>query len=248
MNKNTKLRLDLLLLKEGLVETRQKAQALILSGAVSVNGVVIDKSGFLTSVTSDIQILSRSVSRFVSRGGDKIDSMFDKFMLSVDGGVVIDVGASTGGFTDCVLRRGASLVYAVDVGYNQLDYRLRTDSRVVVMERVNARYISDHVFDPKPSFAVVDLSFISLRLVLFPVSEVLVAGSFILALVKPQFELSSADISKGGVVRSEEARTRAVRLVEEYAESIGLALLGVEESPLKGLKGGNQEYFLCMKT
>ena len=242
----SKMRLDLLLVELGLAQTRQKAQAIILSRKVKINGSFCDKSGTLVSPECQVEIVG-PCSKYVGRGGDKIEPMFAFFGIEVSGRVAIDVGASTGGFTDCLLQYGASQVFAVDVGHNQLDFSLRNDPRVVVMENVNARFLSENSIQPKPSLAVVDLSFISLCLVIEPLLKVLEQQSTLLMLVKPQFELEQQSISKGGVVKDEADQIRAVNKVVDAGRALGLTYLGCAKSPLKGLKKGNQEYFICLK-
>ena len=239
-----KVRLDLLLLERGLAQTRQKAQALILSGNVKIDGTVCDKSGSLFAPTCAVEVIGPS-SKYVGRGGDKIEPMFDYFQIEVSGRIAVDVGASTGGFTDCLLQLGAARVYAVDVGHHQLDFSLRTDPRVIVMEDVNARFLSSADFNPKPSLAVVDVSFISLRLILEPILNIMERDSILLMLVKPQFELEPRSLSKGGVVKDEADQLRAVDSVANAGKALGLNYLGFAKSPLKGLKKGNQEYFVC---
>ena len=243
MGNITKKRIDLLLVDKGLVPTRHKAQGLILSGNVLVNNKPIDKAGFLVSEDADIRIRGNG-SRFVGRGGDKIDPAFSHFNIDLNGVIAIDVGASTGGFTDCMLQRGANLVYAVDVGYNQLDHRLRTDPRVVVMERTHARDLPTINFEPAPEFAVIDVSFIGIRKILSSVVEVVKRPRRVLALVKPQFELEPEYVSDGGIVKEVAHHKLAVQLVSDYANQIGMKTYPEYASPLKGEKKGNQEYFL----
>jgi 23S rRNA (cytidine1920-2'-O)/16S rRNA (cytidine1409-2'-O)-methyltransferase len=235
--------LDQALLEQGLAETRQKAQALILAGQVRVNGKVVDKAGAQVLNSAPIELIGLS-SRFVGRGGDKLAPALEHFAIDPREVVAIDVGASTGGFTDCLLAGGASLVYAIDVGHNQLDYRLRQDSRVKVMEGVNARQLEEQQFPVPPALAVIDVSFISLRIVLPAVVSVLSRPFCIVALVKPQFELGRESVEKGGVVRGRAEQLEAVRLVSEFVQTRGLSVSRPFECTLKGRKKGNQEYFL----
>lgn len=242
---STKKRLDILLVEKGFCSTRQKSQALIFSGNVLVNNIPVDKAGALVR-TEDIIRIRGEQSRFVSRGGDKIDPAFDFYHIDIKDQVALDLGASTGGFTDCMLQRGARKVYAVDVGYNQLDYKLRVDSRVVVMEKTHAKDLANINFEPKPQFVTIDVSFIGIRKVLPYVVNITTFPQRILALIKPQFELGPEYVAEGGVVRKPADQLLAVKLVREYATSLGL-YAGVEfPSPLKGEKRGNQEYFLYL--
>lgn len=242
-----KRRLDEFLVSQGFVSSLQKAQSLILQGHVLVNEEPVLKAG--TPISGDVVIrLRNQPTQFVSRGGEKINAALDHFKISLEGIVTIDVGSSTGGFTDCMLQKGACLVYAVDVGRNQLDFRLRQDARVVVMEETHAKNLQGKDFDPLPSFAALDLSFISLRLVLQPVVQVLESPFHMLALVKPQFELSREYVEKGGVVPDLEHQLQAVKLVVDYATSIGLSVVGSFPSPIKGQKKGNQEHFVYLKS
>lgn len=214
-----------------------------MSGAVLVDDVPVEKAG--VRVSSEAAVRIRGVaSVYVGRGGDKIEAAFEHFGIELEGVVALDVGASTGGFTDCMLRRGAKRVYAVDVGVNQLDYSLRTDERVVVMEKTHAVDLAVQHFSPRPTVGVMDLSFISLRKVLQPIVAVLKKPFALLVLVKPQFELEPEYVSKGGVVREKEYQERAVTLVEDCGRAIGLVVRGSLPSPLKGGKKGNQEYFV----
>ena len=182
--------------------------------------------------------------RFVGRGGEKLEGALDSFHLNVEGKVAIDIGASTGGFTDCLLQHGARAVYAVDVGYNQLDQKLRRDSRVRVMEKTHAKDLSPEMFDPRPHLAVMDVSFISLRKVLDPVMAVLEAPWELVALVKPQFELGREYVERGGVVNDVAHQRLAVQLVADYLVEKGARVLGDCPSPIRGGKKGNQEYFV----
>lgn len=239
-------RLDKLLVARGLAPSEEKAQALILTGDVLVANVPITKSGTMIDDRVEIRIRGER-SRFVGRGGDKLESVFKAFDVQISGKVVIDVGSSTGGFTDCVLQRGAALVYAVDVGTNQLDYKLRVDARVVVMEQTHVKDLRREMFTPTPQLAVVDVSFISLAKILDYVVQLLEPQSEIICLVKPQFELDAELVEQGGVVRNPEHQQLAVQNVLTRARELGLAELGVVPSELKGEKSGNQEYFLWLK-
>ena len=237
----SRVRLDKLLVDKGLVESREKAVRLILAGEVLIDGQRVDKAGSLVPTDADIEIRGRSP--YVSRGGEKLAHALDHFSITPKGRVCIDVGASTGGFTDCLLQRGASRVFAVDVGTAQLDAKLRKDPRVVVMEQTNARVLDARVFDEQPSLAVIDVSFISLEKILPAVFGVLAPRSEIIALVKPQFEVGREHVGKGGVVRDPAQHRAAVQRLARYAVLRGWHVLGVTASPLRGPKG-NREFFL----
>ena len=229
----------------GLAKTRAKAQGLILAGRVLLAGKVVTKCGSFVGSDQEISV-SPSPRPFVSRGGDKLAGALTDLGVSVSGTVAMDVGASTGGFTDCLLQRGASQVYAVDVGESLLDDSLRRDPRVVVREKVNFRYASPDLLPRKVSLATVDVSFISLRHILPPLRSFLLPGARVLALVKPQFEAGKGSVGKGGVVRDEEERRRAVRDIGEFARDAGFSVAGEAESRVKGPKG-NREVFLLLK-
>ncbi len=229
----------------GLAESRAKAQGLILAGRVLLAGRVVTKCG--SPVFSDQEIVLAPAPRpFVSRGGEKLAGALDDLELSVSGAVALDVGASTGGFTDCLLRQGAELVYAVDVGSSLLDDSLRRDPRVVVREGVNFRHATSGLLPQKVSLATVDVSFISLRHILPPLRAFLLPGAEVVALVKPQFELGRGAVGKGGVVRDEGKRRQAVREVAEFARRTGYVVVGEAESRVRGPKG-NREVFLRLR-
>ena len=237
-----RVRLDALLVERGIATGRDAARAMIANGRVSVNGAVVARPSALAAPEADIHHTEGP--SYVSRGGIKLAGALDEFAISPDEKICLDVGASTGGFTDCLLQRGANRVYAVDVGYGQLAWSLRNHPRVVVMERHNARHPIP--LDHPVELAVADVSFISLRLVLPSITENLVAGGLILALVKPQFEAGKDDVGRGGVVRSPAVRARAVASVALWAIENGLRVLGVRESVITGPKG-NHEYFLLLQ-
>jgi 23S rRNA (cytidine1920-2'-O)/16S rRNA (cytidine1409-2'-O)-methyltransferase len=243
MSPPRKERLDVLLVEAGLAPTRTKAQALVLSGQVVVGEQRVDKPGTRVSVEAPLR-LKGEVLPYVSRGGLKLRHALDTFALDVRGAVAADIGASTGGFTDCLLQAGAVRVHAVDVGYGQLHEKLRQDSRVVVYERTNARHLLPLAMGEAVDVLVVDVSFISLALVLPAVLPVLRPGGHLVALVKPQFEVGRAEVGKGGVVRDEAARGRAVEAVRAGVEAHGLRVLGVTLSPILG-PAGNQESLLA---
>jgi len=240
----SRVRLDKLLVDKGLVDSREKAARLILAGEVLIDGQRVDKAGSLIPTDADIELRGRSP--YVSRGGEKLVHALDHFALAVKGRICIDVGSSTGGFTDCLLQRGATRVFAVDVGTNQLDQKLRKDPRVVVMEQTNARALDPRVFDEQPSLAVIDVAFISLEKVLPAVFGVLAPRSEIVALVKPQFEVGRERVGPGGVVRDPALRAEAVLSVAAAAQPLGFGVAGVVGSPLPG-PAGNVEYFLWLR-
>jgi 23S rRNA (cytidine1920-2'-O)/16S rRNA (cytidine1409-2'-O)-methyltransferase len=241
-----KTRLDLLLVARGLAPTREKAQAMILSGRVEVEGRRVEKAGTPVDPSAAVQVLGPA-HPYVSRGGVKLAAALDAFGIDPNGLVCLDVGASTGGFTDCLLQRGALRVYAIDVGHGQLDAKLRADSRVVLRERVNARNLSrGHVPGPV-ALAAMDLSFISVRLVLPAVVPLLAPGAAAIVLVKPQFEAGRREIPRGGVVRSAATQRRVVGEIEQFGSGLGLTCLGVIPSPIKGARG-NQEFLLVFRS
>ncbi len=239
---SAKERLDVLLVERSLTDSREQARRLIMAGEVTVNGQIMDKPG--TRIAVDAQIVLRSGPRFVSRGGEKLDAALATFDVAVQGKICADVGASTGGFTDCLLQRGAAKVYAIDVGYGQIDYRLRQDARVVVMERTNARYVE--TLPEQVEIVTVDASFISLRLLLPVIKGWLAHEASIITLIKPQFEAGKQDVGKGGVVRSAEVHRRVLLDVLHAAQTEGFGVAGVIRSPLKG-PAGNVEFLAWLR-
>lgn len=235
-------RLDRLLVQRGVVASREEGMRRILAGEVLVNDRPVSKAGSLVDANAVIRLKGRSLP-YVSRGGLKLEKALDEFRIEALDKLVLDVGASTGGFTDCLLARGAQKVYAVDVGYGQLHWKLRTDPRVVVLERKNVRYLQAEELPATPQLATIDVSFISLRLVLPKIKELLAPGGEIVALIKPQFEVGKGKVGKGGVVRSHEEQLRVVEEIRQAAEAMGLQVKGVTESPLLGPRG-NREFFI----
>ena len=240
-----KERLDAALVGRGLIDTRQKARAVILAGAVLVEGARVDKAGAMIDHDAEITVTS-PVCPYVGRGGMKLEAALASFAVDVSGRVILDVGASTGGFTDCLLKAGAGSVYALDVGYGQFDWRLRTDERVTVMERTNIRHAGKADFARDIDGAVIDVSFISLSLVLPVVYGIVRAGGFVIALVKPQFEVGKGDVGKGGVVKDPEKHRQVVERIANAAREIGFSVEGTIQSPLIGPKG-NKEFFIYLK-
>ncbi len=242
----TKVRLDVALVERGLVESREKAARLILAGDVSVDGQRVDKAGALVTPGARLELAARP--RFVSRGGDKLAHALITFGIAPRGRVVIDVGASTGGFTHCLLEQGAVKVYAVDVGQGQLDAKLRADGRVVVMEKTNARNLPVDSFPESPDLATVDVSFISLEKVLPSVYGVLTSQGEAIVLIKPQFEVGKGQVGKGGVVRDNADHRAVIARLARFAVLHGWHVRGVTASPLKGPKGNREFFLLLTKT
>ena len=238
----TKQRIDSLMVVRGLVASRAKAQALIMAGEVVVVGKEIIKPGTLVSEEAVINILEPPP--FVSRGGIKLVHALDQFQIDVSAKVAADIGASTGGFTDCLLQHGAKRVYAIDVGYGQLDYRLRRDSRVVVMERVNARYPIS--LPEKVDLATMDLAFISVKKVIPSIAELLKEDGYLLVLIKPQFEAKKSEVGRGGVIKEPEVHAVVLGRFITWVVEHNFRLKGLVESPIRG-SSGNREFFVLLK-
>ena len=239
VRKSTKQRLDSLLVSQALVPTREQASRLILAGRVKIDGVVVDKPGKLVSSEVTAEIVQPEC-HYASRGGEKLDPALEAFGLSCSGWVVMDVGASTGGFTDCVLQRGAQRVYAIDVGYGQLDWRLRSDPRVIVMDRLNVRYLRQEDIPELVDLIVIDVSFISLKMVWPVILPVLKPQGYLVSLIKPQFEVGKGQVGRGGIVRDEKLRQTVKDQFVEYANSLSLDLIGLIDSPVLGKKGNKE--------
>ncbi|MDG2307425.1 MAG: TlyA family RNA methyltransferase [Candidatus Binatia bacterium] len=239
-------RLDVLVAARGLAPSRERARGMILAGLVSVDGKVVTQAGTRVADDAPVEVAGPDHA-FVSRGGVKLEGALDALGVNAAGRICVDVGASTGGFTDCLLQRDASLVHAVDVGYGQLAWKLRIDERVLVLERTNMRKLAPRSLDPAPTLAVIDASFISLRLLLQPTAEQLDPPAEVVALVKPQFEVGKGKVGKGGVVRDPAARQMAVDQVVAAASELGFRLLGVVDSGLPGAKKGNVEVFVHLE-
>ncbi len=233
-----KERLDRVLMAQGLVPSREAAARTVLAGGVSVDGIMVDKPAKLVSPDARIEIVRPA--SFVSRAGDKLAAALDAFHIDPRGAIGLDVGCSTGGFTDCLLQRGATRIYAIDVGYGQFEWKLRQDSRVVLLERTNIRYV-DRAAVPEPiDLAVIDVSFISLTLVLPAVVYLLNSGAKVVALVKPQFEVGKGHVGRGGIVRDDTQRVAVTEKVIACAAHLGLQLKGVLDSPVIGRKGNRE--------
>jgi len=237
-----KSRVDLLLVQRGLVESREKARALIMAGAVLVEGKPVTRAGTLIDAAAAVEVAAGD--QYASRGGDKLAGALSAFGLNVEGLVAIDVGASTGGFTDCLLRAGAARVYAIDVGYGQLDFRLRQDPRVSVLERVNIRYLES--LPEQADIATIDVSFISLEKVIPAVTKLLKPGARIVALVKPQFQAKRSEVGKKGVVRDPQVHAAVLGRHVAWGAEEGLRLEGLTASPLLG-PAGNKEFFVLWR-
>ena len=241
-----KSRLDLVLVARGLAPTREKAQALILAGLVEVGGRRAEKAGEAVAEDAEISVAGPE-HPYVSRGGVKLAGALDHFRIDPTGLVCLDVGASTGGFTDCLLQRGAARVYAVDVGHGQLDAKLRGDPRVIVREKVNARSLSAADVPERVDLAVVDVSFISLRIILPAVVPRVKPGGAVVTLVKPQFEAGRREVPRGGVVKSVETRQRVLAEIETAGRELRMEVLGSLSSPIRGARG-NEEFLLGFRV
>ena len=239
-----KIRLDQLVFERGFTESRERARTTIVSGLVFVNGQRADKPGMSVSPDAQLEVRGEAIP-FVSRGGFKLNKALKVFPVDPAGKVCIDCGASTGGFTDVLLQHGAAKVYAVDVGYGQLAWKLRVDPRVVNLERTNLRYVTGEQIPELADLAVMDVSFISIRLVLPAVKERLKAGADLVCLIKPQFEAGREEVGKKGVVRDEAVHCEVVRGILDFAPTIGFSVLGLDYSPIKGPEG-NIEYICHM--
>jgi len=241
-----KVRLDQLVFDKGYTDSRERAKTTIMSGLVFVNGQRADKPGMPVAEDAQIEVRGNALP-FVSRGGYKLDKALKVFPVEPEGKTCIDCGASTGGFTDVLLQHGAKKVYAVDVGYGQLAWKLRSDGRVVNLERTNLRYVTEEQIPEKLDMAVMDVSFISIRLVLPAVKNLLKENADIICLIKPQFEAGREEVGKKGVVRDERVHENVVRGILEFAPGIGLTVMGLDFSPIKGPEG-NIEYICHMKN
>ena len=241
----SKERLDVLLVSRGLAESREKAKAIIMSGNVYVDGQKEDKAGTSFNDKVNIEVRGNTL-KYVSRGGLKLEKAMANFDVTLEGKICMDVGSSTGGFTDCMLQNGAVRVYAVDVGHGQLAWKLRNDERVVCMEKTNIRYVTPDDIPEKIQFSSIDVSFISLTKVLGPVKELLSDDGQIVCLIKPQFEAGREKVGKHGVVRDKAVHLEVINKVIEYAVSIGFEVLNLEFSPVKGPEG-NIEYLLHLQ-
>ena len=240
-----KERLDVLLVNRGLAQSREKAKAIIMSGNVFVKGMREDKAGSMFDSEVEIEVRGATL-KYVSRGGLKLEKAMENFDVTPEGKVCMDVGSSTGGFTDCMLQNGAVKVYAVDVGHGQLAWKLRQDERVVCMEKTNIRYVlPEHIEEP-PALVSIDVSFISLTKVLMPVRNLMTPDGQIVCLIKPQFEAGREKVGKKGVVREKSVHVEVIEMVASFAAANGFKLLNLEFSPVKGPEG-NIEYLLHLE-
>ena len=237
-----KIRLDQYLVQHGLIQSRERAKAMIMSGVVFVNEQKVDKAGEMIKEDAKVEVRGHDIG-YVSRGGLKLEKAMKCFPLTPKGKVCMDIGASTGGFTDCMLQNGAVKVYSVDVGHGQLDWKLRNDPRVVCMERTNIRYVVPEDIEERPSFVSIDVSFISLTKVLLPVRNLMEENGEIAALIKPQFEAGREKVGKKGVVRDPAVHKEVIEMVISYAKSISFGVRHLEFSPIKGPEG-NIEYLV----
>ncbi len=244
MEKQKKQRLDVLLVEKGLAPSREKAKAIIMAGIVYVDGNKEDKAGTTFPENAAIEVKGKTLP-YVSRGGLKLEKAMQKFPITLSGKVCMDVGSSTGGFTDCMLQNGATKVYAIDVGHGQLAWKLRNDERVVCMEKTNIRYVAPEDIDELAAFSSIDVSFISLTKVLLPVKNLLTEDGQVVCLIKPQFEAGREKVGKKGVVRDRAVHEEVIRMVMDYAASIDFYPLALDFSPVKGPEG-NIEYLLFL--
>ena len=239
-----KIRIDNLLVARGVFESRESAQRAIMAGEVRVGDRVIDKSSELIEAKAEIAVAE--LPRYAGRGALKLEGALDFFQVDVSGKVALDIGASTGGFTDCLLQRGAAKVYAVDVGHGQLAWKIRNEPRVVVMEKLNARFLSREHIPELVDHCVIDVSFISLTLILPRAFELITPNGVILSLIKPQFELQRGDVGRGGIVRDPALQEKAQQKIVKFAEAANYRVVGLVPSTITGAHG-NQEFFICLR-
>ena len=239
-----KERLDVLMVNNGLAASRELAKAYIMAGDVYVDGNKEDKAGTKVDVNANIELRGK-VMPYVSRGGYKLEKAMEVFPVTIEGKICMDIGSSTGGFTDCMLQNGASKVYSIDVGYGQLAWKLRNDERVVCMEKTNVRYITEEQVPDKPQFASVDVSFISLTKVIPPALNVMRDDAQLVCLIKPQFEAGREKVGKKGVVRDKKVHEEVILKIIDFAFEIGLNVIGIDFSPIKGPEG-NIEYLIML--
>ena len=239
-----KSRLDQLLVKKGLFPSREQAQRAVMAGQVMIGTQVAAKPSQL--VQPETEIVVKAAEKYVGRGGLKLEGALDHFKIDVGNKIGLDIGASTGGFTDCLLQRGAAKIYAVDVGHGQLDWKLRNDPRVIVLEKLNARFLSHQHIPEAADLCVIDVSFISLTLILPNVFDLITPDGAVLALIKPQFELERADVGSGGIVRKPELHQKAQDKIVQFVTRLGYMVEGIVPSAVTGADG-NQEFFACMR-
>lgn len=240
-----KERLDVLLVQKNLAPGRDQAKAYIMAGSVYVDGMKEDKAGTKIPVTAQIEVRAASM-KYVSRGGYKLEKAMEVFSITLEGKICLDIGASTGGFTDCMLQNGAAKVYSIDVGYGQLDWKLRNDERVVCLEKTNVRYVTKEQVPEEADFASIDVSFISLTKVLPAVMGIMQPAGQLVCLIKPQFEAGREKVGKNGVVKDIQVHKDVIAMIADYALANGLGILGLDFSPIKGPKG-NIEYLIYLE-
>jgi 23S rRNA (cytidine1920-2'-O)/16S rRNA (cytidine1409-2'-O)-methyltransferase len=239
-----KLRLDQLLVAKGLFASREQAQRAVMAGEIKIGTRTAAKPSQL--LKADAEIALKPTRKYVGRGGLKLENALDRFRIDVHGKVALDIGASTGGFTDCLLQRGAAKVYAVDVGHGQLDWKLRNNPRVIVLEKLNARFLSGEHIPELVDVCVIDVSFISLTLILPNAFDLMTSAGVILALIKPQFDLQRPDVGRGGIVRDPDLHRKAQDKIVAFVTHLGYVVSGIVPSAIKGADG-NQEFFACMR-
>lgn len=243
--KPKKARLDVFLVDQGFFSSREQAQRAIMAGEIRVGDAIVDKASVKVGPDSTVSV--REAAPYVGRGGVKLESALDHFGVEVAGVTALDIGASTGGFTDCLLQRGATKVYAIDVGHGQLAWKIRNDPRVIVREKLNARFLSRADIPDEIDLCVIDVSFISLTLILPNAFELVTPNGMILALIKPQFELQAADVGRGGIVREPALHEKAERKIRDFVLEAGHTITGIVPSGITGTDG-NQEFFICVRT
>ena len=245
MAKEKKSRLDVVLVQRGFFPSREQAQRAIMAGEVKVGDKTVDKAS--VAVTHDALLSVRAQSRYVGRGGLQLEGALDHFGIDVAETIAVDIGASTGGFTDCLLQRGAAKVYAIDVGHGQLAWKIRNDPRVIVREKLNARFLTRADVPEPVGLCVIDVSFISLTLILPAAFELVTPNGVIVALIKPQFELQASEVARGGVVRDSALHEKAQNKIRDFVANAGHNVIGLAASRIAGTDG-NQEFFICVRT
>ncbi|MEY2505075.1 MAG: rRNA (cytidine1920-2-O)/16S rRNA (cytidine1409-2-O)-methyltransferase [Verrucomicrobiota bacterium] len=243
--KSKRVRLDIFLVEKGFFPSREQAQRAIMAGEVRVGDAIVDKAS--VTVTQGAPVSVQAPSRYVGRGGLKLEGALEDFGIGVAGMIALDIGASTGGFTDCLIQAGAAKVYAIDVGHGQLAWKIRNDSRVVVREKLNARFLSRADVPEPVGLCVIDVSFISLTLILPAAFELVTPNGVTLALIKPQFELQASDVARGGIVRDPALHEKAQNKVRDFVLNAGHNVIGLAASRITGTDG-NQEFFICVRT
>lgn len=236
--------MDVVLVEQGLFDSREQAQRAVMAGQVKLGDRILSKSSIMVEPSADLSVLAGP--KYVGRGGLKLEGVLDHFAINPAGLTALDIGASTGGFTDCLLQRGARKVYAIDVGHGQLAWKIRNDPRVVVRENLNARNLSAADIPERIDLCVIDVSFISLTLILPNAFDLITPTGMVLALIKPQFELQAADVGRGGIVSDPLLHEKAQRKIQEFVEGRGHVVIGIAPSPITGADG-NQEFFLCAR-